>query len=621
MAADPQLQIIVKMKDLFTKQMKAVQTTVTRTTGRMRTTFARMGTAVSSLQGKIGLLIGAYVTLAGAQKAWGAIKTYGKLASVRGAFELLRKDIDMSAGALDKWRKTLAATAGDSDILTQANKAMFAGFVKTAEDFDVVAYAARQYGRRLGEDVLPALEQMVQSIAAASPKALKPLGIDTETLFRLEQDRTGVAILSQKVKMQIMLDALRKMMVEDLKKGVALETTISETVQQTAVHWGNVEENIGEAFAKAAILGKSLAKTAEDLTGNHAKGFAKGFAFILRSIDAALRGVTELGEEIGKTVALVEDVAAGKRPLIQSRMGRPGTLPPVTAEDTQRAWNKFIQDEKRIIDKLADSWDPSKKLVEIEEVTVTAQQSLCDKMSMYALKVGESIGDGVIHIAEKTNEALQYIWGAGGKRDPNTGELKGMGTGLYGGLEAYGAEVMDVAANIAEGVRDILRAMEDSIGEFFFDAMMGKLKTFKDYLRSFLTSTAKILSQFMAKLAMAGLGSAFNSIFNIGGSSAPTTIPTQPHAAGGVFSSPHIGLIAEGRNAEAIVPLPDNRSIPVTLKGGGTQAPPVTVNFNISATDGASVQRMLYQQRSMIKDIIRGALGTDPDFRSAVRAT
>jgi hypothetical protein len=40
-------------------------------------------------------------------------------------------------------------------------------------------------------------------------------------------------------------------------------------------------------------------------------------------------------------------------------------------------------------------------------------------------------------------------------------------------------------------------------------------------------------------------------------------------ANGGVVNGPTLGLVGEGRYNEAIVPLPDGRSIPVQMKGGG----------------------------------------------------
>ena len=59
--------------------------------------------------------------------------------------------------------------------------------------------------------------------------------------------------------------------------------------------------------------------------------------------------------------------------------------------------------------------------------------------------------------------------------------------------------------------------------------------------------------------------------------------PLQLHkySSGGVATGPQMALFGEGRKNEAYVPLPDNRSIPVTLSGdtGGT-----VNNVNVSVT-------------------------------------
>ena len=54
------------------------------------------------------------------------------------------------------------------------------------------------------------------------------------------------------------------------------------------------------------------------------------------------------------------------------------------------------------------------------------------------------------------------------------------------------------------------------------------------------------------------------------------------YAQGGIARSPTMGLIGEGRYNEAVVPLPDGRSIPVT--GGGNN---VTVNVALDANGNA----------------------------------
>lgn len=59
-------------------------------------------------------------------------------------------------------------------------------------------------------------------------------------------------------------------------------------------------------------------------------------------------------------------------------------------------------------------------------------------------------------------------------------------------------------------------------------------------------------------------------------------LPLRRYAGGGVANSPQLAMFGEGRQPEAYVPLPDGRSIPVAMRGGGGgavhYAPQITIN-------------------------------------------
>lgn len=92
-------------------------------------------------------------------------------------------------------------------------------------------------------------------------------------------------------------------------------------------------------------------------------------------------------------------------------------------------------------------------------------------------------------------------------------------------------------------------------------------------------------------------------------------------ARGGVTNGPTLALFGEGRNREAFVPLPDNRSIPVTLNGGGGGGSTQVVNFHVTAMDGRDVQRLLLEQGSTIGAIIRSQMETQTGFRQVLQRT
>tara|TARA_B100000287_G_scaffold430246_1_gene485120 strand:- start:9740 stop:13357 length:3618 start_codon:yes stop_codon:yes gene_type:complete len=79
-----------------------------------------------------------------------------------------------------------------------------------------------------------------------------------------------------------------------------------------------------------------------------------------------------------------------------------------------------------------------------------------------------------------------------------------------------------------------------------------------------------------------GMGGFFSSVLGIFGFANGGIVKGgfRKYANGGIAKSPHIGVIGEGRYNEAVVPLPDGRSIPVT-PGSGMGTNNVTVNVTI----------------------------------------
>lgn len=77
-----------------------------------------------------------------------------------------------------------------------------------------------------------------------------------------------------------------------------------------------------------------------------------------------------------------------------------------------------------------------------------------------------------------------------------------------------------------------------------------------------------------------GLNTSFSANGNVVTSKGP--MPLSKFAKGGVVNSPHVAIFGEA-GAEAFVPLPDGRRIPVALSmnGSGASGPPVTVNVYV----------------------------------------
>jgi hypothetical protein len=97
-----------------------------------------------------------------------------------------------------------------------------------------------------------------------------------------------------------------------------------------------------------------------------------------------------------------------------------------------------------------------------------------------------------------------------------------------------------------------------------------------------------------------------------------TAVPARAFAKGGIANSPTIALFGE-RQPEAFVPLPDGKTIPVTMNQGQQQQqqPPIVVN--ISAIDSQSFARTVDQEREVIVDAVNKVLRRSPGARGTFR--
>lgn len=151
----------------------------------------------------------------------------------------------------------------------------------------------------------------------------------------------------------------------------------------------------------------------------------------------------------------------------------------------------------------------------------------------------------------------------------------------------------------ADQARRIAQSMEQAFGKFFFDGMEGRVRSLEDVLNGLLDFTKQIMSEIAGKLItrsilgglglgegsplsglggspLSGMGGGVSSFSTPGGS---FFMVNKPYARGGVVgipgyagggmpglvNRPQLFIAGEGSGTEAVVPLPDGRSIPVSF--------------------------------------------------------
>ncbi len=169
----------------------------------------------------------------------------------------------------------------------------------------------------------------------------------------------------------------------------------------------------------------------------------------------------------------------------------------------------------------------------------------------------------------------------------------------------------------------------DALGQFFDSVVTGSdrgKEAFKGFLKSITSEinrmmAQKVIQRFMAMMAGFG-GSAVTGISESLAAQTttnafpPISIPRLPgFSQGGIVTSPTAALIGEGGMSEAVVPLPNGRSIPVKFNQGPRGGD--TINIHISAMDGPSVERVLSSEsgRRAIEGAVRNAKGVRRDLR------
>lgn len=146
-------------------------------------------------------------------------------------------------------------------------------------------------------------------------------------------------------------------------------------------------------------------------------------------------------------------------------------------------------------------------------------------------------------------------------------------------FDEVGKKGKDTMADLKQAVEGWGRQATDTFVDFAFT---GKA-SFKDMVNGILQDIARMVIQ---KQVMAPLMAAAGGFFGFANGGIMTNsgpVPLNAYANGGIANSPQVALFGEGRMPEAYVPLPDGRTIPVTMNGGGGGPTNVVVNVNMES--------------------------------------
>ncbi len=194
---------------------------------------------------------------------------------------------------------------------------------------------------------------------------------------------------------------------------------------------------------------------------------------------------------------------------------------------------------------------------------------------------------------------------------------RSFGAGAKEFLRDYAEEATNTAKQVKEVFGTAFNGLEDALTNF---VKTGKLN-FKDFANAVIDDIIRIAIRraILAPIANAlggGFGGSTAAFANGGIMTAGGPVSLKKYANGGIANSPQLALFGEGRSPEAYVPLPDGRSIPVTMKSdgqaqgqaGGNTSVVVNVNMQTGETDNKSTSENGRQLGVLISSAVKQEL-------------
>jgi lambda family phage tail tape measure protein len=157
--------------------------------------------------------------------------------------------------------------------------------------------------------------------------------------------------------------------------------------------------------------------------------------------------------------------------------------------------------------------------------------------------------------------------------------------GFSKGLRLVAEEAEQIGKQMESATVRAFNGMTDALVDF---VMTGKLN-FRNLALSIIQDLIRIQIQRAITLPLANAVGSFFGFATGGVMTASGPMALRSYASGGIANSPQLALFGEGSKPEAYVPLPDGRSIPVTMSGGASGGD--VFNISVSVSDAGPSSR------------------------------
>lgn len=295
----------------------------------------------------------------------------------------------------------------------------------------------------------------------------------------------------------------------------------------------------------------------------------------------------------------------------------------IAAEDMARAFAGLDEAARRSSEEVKRATAEQRLQFEAEvlslgEQTAEVQMRLAEiAIDLRAFEFDRAFAEGRIS-AEQLEEAMAALERSLERLTDKARD--DFGEGFRQGIERATDGLLSMQKLGEDAAGAVIGQLTNGLGNALGDIVTGT-KSAKEAFRDFGLETLRILGQLLARLiaiqAIRALGLGFEAGGVMPGEMRqPSRLPVRQYATGGIARTPQMAVFGEGQSAEAFVPLPDGRRIPVDLRNAGGGGLTLVVN----TVDSKDTARWFLENRGLLLAIQNAGLESSAASRRAVRS-
>lgn len=194
------------------------------------------------------------------------------IADVRSSFDALSTSAGQTADVmLGSLRRGTANTVSDFELMKLANKAMGAGLVATADDFETLAAGARLLANRTGGETADAFDTLTSAMASGRTAQLKQLGLFVDNKAAVEAfaraNRVSVGDMTDADRATALQAATLATLREELRRNGVDAADFGDRIDKLKASFANFMDGLAEAIAASPVVAAGMEAIGISLDG------------------------------------------------------------------------------------------------------------------------------------------------------------------------------------------------------------------------------------------------------------------------------------------------------------------------------------------------------------------